>query len=526
MEPVCENPNNMKKTLSILVLGLVAVGSLFGCAKGGSGSVAEKAAPPVDVWKAGKPLPGGVGAQLDDYSPLGLKTKSFVLYGQTYSVVDFLSQNLTMTFDAAAQTFNGKSVIEFKSSTAGRPVFLLNGEVTALQLDGVAAVVSKVQDPDGMNAYFAVESEIADAQTHRIELTYTLPADRMSFQNGGVGILTDMTDLSQIFFENWGPANLEEDRFTLTLRLQVLNATGHAHQVFNNGRLTENAPNDFTIEFPSHYTSSSFYVHLTNRDFETRRFTVTGTEKSIPVVVYSAEADLADEAARQIPDLFRELEGDYGPYAHSGFVAYIHPTGGGMEYVGATITSIPALDHELFHSWFARGVMPADGRSGWIDEAMASWRDFDYYRSPSLLMRERTNLAGYSPLQRATPRNCYRDGRALLAEFDLLLKDRGGFKPVMREWFANYRLNRITTEEFWAFLEARTGLDLTDYFKRYVFGGHTPIGPVIDFGHAGEPAPRSFAEDLQLSAPSGDRMDQIDSKHPTPLTREEVLRLR
>jgi hypothetical protein len=51
---------------------------------------------------------------------------------------------------------------------------------------------------------------------------------------------------------------------------------------------------------------------------------------------------------------------------------------------------------------------------------------------------------------------------------------------------------------------------------------------VIDFGDDGAgrgdrrqgPAPRSFAEDLQAAnAP-------LDSKHPTPLTREEVLRLR
>lgn len=510
----------MKKQLSSLVLGFVAMGCLSGCSEGSSERKLEKPTPFQDVWKAGKPLPGGTGAQNDAYVPLGLTAKSFAVAGHLYAPMDMQTQSLKMSFDAQAQKFTGESTIEFLLPVAARPVFLLEGGISRLLLDGQPVEFETVKDPEGLNSYFAVKALITDSQSHRLRVTYELPPDRVSYQNGGVGFLTDMTDLSQEFFERWGPANLEEDRFTLTLNLKIENATGPAHQVFSNGTLRENGANDWTIEFPPHFTSSSFYVHLTNRTFETRRFDYPGLEKTIPIVVYSAETDLTDEAARQIPELFHELEGDYGPYAHDGFVAYIHPTGGGMEYVGATITSLPALDHELFHSWFARGVMPADGRSGWIDEAMASWRDYDYYRSPTLLMRDRTNLAGYSPLQRATPRNCYRDGRALLAEFDLLLRDRGGFKPVMREWFANYRLNRVTTEEFWAFLESQTQLDLTDYFKRYVFGGHSPIGPVIDFG--GQPpmtssfAPVSFFRDASPT----------DSKHPSPLTREEVLRLR
>ena len=79
----------------------------------------------------------------------------------------------------------------------------------------------------------------------------------------------------------------------------------------------------------------------------------------------------------------RELEQTYGPYPHEALLIYC--TGnisGGMEYAGATMTSLEALGHEITHSWFARGVMPANGNAGWIDEAIARWRDRGYPRAP------------------------------------------------------------------------------------------------------------------------------------------------
>ena len=44
-----------------------------------------------------------------------------------------------------------------------------------------------------------------------------------------------------------------------------------------------------------------------------------------------------------------------------------------MEYDGATTASVAALEHEVFHSWFGRGVKPARASDGWIDEAWTSW---------------------------------------------------------------------------------------------------------------------------------------------------------
>jgi hypothetical protein len=301
----------------------------------------------------------------------------------------------------------------------------------------------------------------------------------------------------------WGPAGFEDDAFQMTLHLNVSNQTA-AHQLFTNGSILQNGPSQWTINFPNYFTTSSFYVHLSNHVLSSNQFTIHGIEKEIPVTVYSENEDLVSEASGRLPALFAELEKDYGPFAHSQFVAYIQGSGGGMEYVGATITSTSALDHELFHSWFARGVMPAEGRSGWIDEGLASWRDYGYFQAGSLLDRAPTNLANFSPFRISTPSNCYRDGRNMIAELDRFLAQFGGMKPLLRSFFERYKYRVVTTEEFQTFLALKTEKDVSPFFQRYAFGNSTTTNQETGF----------------------DIKEDQSSRHPRPLSREEVLKLR
>ena len=78
-----------------------------------------------------------------------------------------------------------------------------------------------------------------------------------------------------------------------------------------------------------------------------------------------------------------------------------------MEYPGATATSLRSLGHEMFHSYFAKGVIPADGNSGWMDEGLASWRDKGYQTltHPGYDM---FNLGAHSPYKRNTDKNSYK----------------------------------------------------------------------------------------------------------------------
>jgi hypothetical protein len=485
--------------------------ALSGCSNSSGNGISA-----VESVKYGSRAPVGNLPELtSSYRPRKLSAKVFTTLGITYAPMDFQTQNLTLTFDAQAQTVTGHSTILFREVAAGRPYLHLLAQVATAKINGMPVTASDVDDPDGLgNTYVSFDQDLDADKDYVLELDYTLPAGRVSFANGGVGFLTDMTDLLPgEFFERWGPSNFEQDAFSLTVNLKIVGSQAQ-HQLFTNGVGTQVAAFEWVASFPAHFTSSSFFLHLTNRMLSVKHFAIPGLEKSIPVTVYANDPALVEKASAMLPSLFQELESDYGPYAHSQFVAYINASGGGMEYVGATITSTGALDHELFHSWFARGVMPAEGRSGWIDEAMASWRDYGYFQATTLLSRNPTTLSAYSPFRRSTPSNCYKDGRAMLGELDLVLHDFGGLKPFMRLFFNRYKYRVVTTEEFWNFLELQSGMSLAPYFQRYIFGN--------------APTTLSIPPALPSPAPSEtlEKFESLETKHPSPLTQEELRNLR
>jgi hypothetical protein len=443
----------------------------------------------------------GVLSRYPAYFLGGQSDKIIMINEEQHVPMNFLSQDLTMTFDSATQKFLGHSKINFNVDEAGYPYFELMGSLKNITIDGSTIKSSLITDPEGQSQSYVSLSEIVSrADTHTVEFDYELPTDRFTFTGGGVRFLTDMTDLNGKFFEYWGPCGFEGDQFELNLTL-VLNNGSSAHTLRTNGAITENGPSRWTISFPDYYSKSSFYVHLTNQVLPSASFVYQGISKSIPVEVYGLTQALVDGAMEDLPGLLKELEGDYGPYPHSKFLAYMNDRTGGMEYVGATITVRGSLDHELLHSWFARSVIPADGRSGWIDEAMASWRDYGYQRASATLNRTQTNLAGYSIFRKTTPKNSYVDGRALFAELDFMFKEIGGLKVVMKALHEQYNNKVITNATFWTFLESYTKMNLDAFQERYVTGIQGA----------------SLANATEKTAPS---------KHPTPLTEEEILRLR
>jgi hypothetical protein len=466
----------------------------------------DSAKPAGDTQKYGTKAPSDLPPLPANYRPLNLSFKSFEREGVVYSPVDLDHQILTLTFDVSAQKVIGHSTVFFHLERDGRPFLHLNASVLSARINGEDVLSSLILDPDGLqNSYLSFAKNLAAGSFDQLEIEYVLPKGRVEWNEFGMGFLTDMTDLLPgQFFENWGPVGFEADNFSMSLSLK-LEGSNSAHQVWTNGSLRQMASDQWQIDFPNHFTASSFYVHLTNKLLNVEQLAIKGLERSIPVTIYSSNAALVQQVKAVLPTLFQELERDYGPYPHPSFIAYLHSGGGGMEYLGATVTSPGALGHELFHSWFARGVMPAEGRSGWIDEALASWRDYNYFQASSLLSRPPTVLAKYSPFRKSTPSNCYVDGRKMIAELDLKLAEFGGMKPLLRSFFERYKYRTVTTEEFQLFLTQKTKVDVSPFFDRYIFGLSNSSSALMvktmevpEFESFGHPRPLSASELKEL----------------------------
>jgi hypothetical protein len=447
-----------------------------------------------------RPLPGSLPPLTSTYVPASLSSKVFDKDGSTFAPLDVISEDARLVFDISTRRTLATIRLRFRLPVTAHGYFELRGIQPSALIDGNPTTVSALTDPDGLKLNFWALGDVSNhTQEHELVMSYFLPADRVTFTQTGVHFLTSMTDVTNAhFLEDWLPVTFEDDSFKLSLALKVMGGVSE-QRLFSNGSSTHLSNAEWTLDFPETYTKSSFYVHLTEASgLHSNTITYPGVSRNIPIEVYSESPLLVEEALNQLPALFQEFERDFGAYPHEKFLAYVHSGSGGMEYAGATITSIPALDHELFHSWFARGVMPAEGRSGWIDEAMASWRDNGYFQSTSVLSRAPTNLANYSPFRKSTASNGYKDGRLLLSELDRTFATYGGLKPLMRLFFERYQHRIVTTEEFQLFLESLTMMDLDVFFQRYVYG----------------------AASMNL------RMSQEDDSHPKMLTHEEILNLR
>jgi len=353
---------------------------------------------------------------------------------------------------------------------------------------------------------------VAADSANVLELEYAL-TEGVTFGSGTVKAGFFMSDLAvggREYFEQYGPANFEFDQYpqSITTELQDVNVE---HKIYANGEVFSTGTNQWRVEFPEYFTTSSFFFHLTpSNAFQEEQYAFAGREATIPVTVYAADRSLVTEAVAQSKQVLTELEGTFGAFAHDRLVIYVTPGGGGMEYCGGTMTSIWALGHELTHSWFARGVMPADGNAGWIDEAVASWRDNGFPRASSGPSGFAVNLGGFSPYRRHTTDDAYNGGAKLISQFDQLFSSlngegQTGMRWILRNLFAQNKRTTISVQNFQAFLETFSGRDLDAIFQEYVYGG----GALV-------------ANDSKTPKPA----IKAHSHHPRPYTKAELVRFR
>ena len=389
-----------------------------------------------------------------------------------YTFVDFQTANYSITYDMKNEKVSAITKIVFKQSEAGNPLFDLVPEASEVKLDGEVVKSKSVQSPDKVTKYRAALKNLS-AGTHTLEVKNEIDRN-IRFERGGVQSafwISDLTDRGYI--EQYVPSNLEFDQYKMTIDLKFINAT-KIQTVYTNAKVTKKASHHYLLDFPEYFTASSVYFHTaTEGRFEEEKYNYTSINgKVFPVTVYSKGSIWGSgnvpRAVKASKSVLKELEAKLGAWAHKSLVIYVAGQGG-MEHSGATITSMRALGHELIHSYFARGVMPIDGNSGWMDEAIASWRD-DGYQARSTPGFSGSEMAGHSEYQRTTDRKAYGAGSKFMAYLNYNLKNLGGLETFLSQMYKKYIHRSINTETFRTELETFTGLNFEADFNKYIYG--------------------------------------------------------
>ncbi len=409
--------------------------------------------------------------------------------------VDVGRVRAAVRFDVATREAEVSATMSFTSGDReGRPVFDLRQDVDEAFFDGrplpPEALRYRSTGAGDEARVRAVDLVCDPGSRHELVLRYRLGLPQatgavpVAWAPSGDGVTFDlwMSDLEPgRYLEMWFPANLCHDELALELDIEV-NGSDRPHTVLANGAVRQSAPGrTFEVRYPPSYTSLSPMLVLAPSDeVVTAQGDATCAGRPLRVGVAAlrgAGADVAGALA-DTQAWLGYFGNRYGPWAHGDrFTAVLWAPGRGMEYDGATTSSPEALEHEIFHSWFGRGVKPASAGDGWMDEAMATWATASRragagrFGSEELgLDQAPVELRPPHPWSRHTPREAYGDGARLLAGVAHMAGGPDRLRNALAAWHRAYAGRQASTSDLCRHLSQWCGQDLGPWWRRYVDG--------------------------------------------------------
>lgn len=422
--------------------------------------------------------------------------------------IDIQSISGSLIFDGATQISTADITINFiMNAQNGCPIFDLRQTINAAWLDGVSIAPQLLAHHDfggGPQAELRVVAQtLAADSNHSLRVQYNLvipqASNAGSYQpniawNAGPRLTFNFgfTDLGPgRYLEAWVPANLIFDQFTVDLEIEVLN-TAIAHAVISNAQITSLSSNKWRLHWPDTSSALSTLLEVRAADTVTSltdivNLPISGTTVTIETwKLTSGSANLATQMAN-IKNFLTDNEDNVGAYVHNNrFVVFFNV--GGMEYDGGTTTDTGALRHEIFHSWFGRGVKPASQPDGWWDEA---WTEYNMAgaagSTPFNFSSAPVSLATRNPWSRITPNSSYSAGETFFENL-ASLSSAPQLNSFMDTFYQEWKGKLASSAELEAHLLKKIGkAEVVDGFHRFIYGLSDPV-PLPDLWLRDDPA--------------------------------------
>jgi hypothetical protein len=393
--------------------------------------------------------------------------------------VDFIKAQYDLIYDAKGGNAQVTSTIEFFMPETGSPLFDSVSAPSLVSLNGKKVGAKLISVPGNVSVMRMVRANISQGHHTLTIVTPLFKGTRFDLERKGWGdvssgfFIRDLKD--RMFLEKYLPTNYEYDQYKMEMDVRVT-GTKRWHSLFANGEVTKINNNHFHVSMPKFYSASSVYFHLVPIDKYVRWYltfpSIDG--RNVPVTIYSGYRFYNQYVKNKAWAVLKELEADYGPYPHDKLIIYGTGIKGGMEHAGATESSIVSLGHELQHMYFAKGIHPANGNSGWLDEAIASWRDKGHFSSEAPFF-ESANLGNHSVYTRKTDKRSYEYGRSFMGYINhqLIQSGKEGLKNFLKIYFNKRKYTAVTTEMFKADLEEYAQMSFGEDFNKYIYGDNS-----------------------------------------------------
>ena len=400
---------------------------------------------------------------------------------------DFIEAHYEITYDLNTQAARAKVVIHLELPEAGYPIFDSVTSPQSILFDGAQVTAEEIKTPSSETSLRVIHQK-AGIGSHVIEIQLPL-TELVRFSSDGVKSAFWTSDLDdRNFLERYLPSNFEFDQVKMDFLVRFIGLR-QEQVLYTNGQVNQVDAGTFTVNYPPYFTASSIFFHTTPKGAMLERsFKIKSIDgRILPVTLYTSPSSMGsslDPLQEKVKKVISELESDYGPFPHPSILIY-KAGSGGMEYCGATMSDLGSVEHELFHSYFARGVMPANGNSGWLDEALASWRDNGY---PSLTaLSGSSGMSSHPRYTRITDQAAYSFGARFMAYLDGKTKKTGGLKSFLKFMVAHHTFKPLFVEEFISEMDRFYQGSFLSEFRRYTSNGNA-LTPGEIFKPQSEPA--------------------------------------
>ena len=290
-----------------------------------------------------------------------------------------------VVIDVAAHALLVTAELRFVAPPSGRPVFQLLPPDIDAQLDGESVLIERavVSEPPRS---LALLPPLEPCSEHELITIFSVHEDALADAplpalriGPGTAWWSSAQDdgVPDSMLERFLPSNLLFDRYPMELDVSLVGAKT-PHRLVANGEVVGIGPDRWSVSLPSRQPHGSFWVLHPEAGVTRTERMVDLPSGAVTVELYAFAQDEGvdlEAAADMAEETLIEYDARLGPYLHGDrYLGWLRSDlSVSMEYEGATLSTPGALQHEIAHSWYGRGVAPVSEFHGWIDEGMATW---------------------------------------------------------------------------------------------------------------------------------------------------------
>ena len=388
--------------------------------------------------------------------------------------IDIARIDVVYDLDFEANSLAGHAKLFFRMRPGERtPLFHFDPSIergtvretfTAMRLDGEEidfeseAELALIRVPGSPVRSFEIQRQLSPHVEHELEIAWELTDWRAGrgdrFETGVDDVTGDGNE------RLWPTINSPEElaRHRIELRIHdprdfVVVGSGTVLAPRREATNDVGVPQIFRIDSGRDVASYTMMVAaLPAADARVDRFEVTGVEVTLASEVSGVDESDATEARTIIERTLPRLAQDFGPYPAAGLQVFLKDWDDGMEYYGATITGIDALEHELVHMYWGCSVIGRTWRDTWLDEAVAVWwthRDDDHDPTHELADDFASRMvSGRSLIEPAFDLRAYDEGASMIARAAVAMGGDEAMLEFLRAFHAEHAFVPFSTDEF------------------------------------------------------------------------------